>query len=198
MQEALSIGVTVKSGWAMIVVLSGPASAPSVRDSHRIDLSDPDLPDARQPYHAGFGTARAAGPELDRLVASVRRFGGRSVADAIRRARAAGKELRGIAIVVGSVVDPATLGNSHVRIHALEGQLFRGVVVAAARRARVYPTVWRERDLLRTAEDALGMSEESIRRKLTTLRPPGTGAWRAEHKFAALAAWLVLARRTGA
>ena len=194
---ALSIGVTVKSGWAMIVVLSGQASAPSVRDSYRIDLSDPHIPDARQPYHDGFGTARAAGPELERLVASVRRFGGRSVGDAIRRARAMGKGLQGIGIVVGSLVDPATLGNSHVRIHALEGQLFRGVVVAAARRARMHPTVWRERDLMHTAQGALRMSEGNIRRKLAFLRPPGTGAWRAEHKAAALAAWLVLAHRTG-
>ena len=42
---AVSIGVTVKSGWAMIVVLSGQVSAPSLRDSYRIDLSDPGMPD---------------------------------------------------------------------------------------------------------------------------------------------------------
>jgi len=122
----------------------------------------------------------------------VKRFGGRTVAEAIRRVRKSGS-VRGIGIVVGSLVDPATLGNSHVRIHALEGQLFRGVVVNAAHRARLPSTVWRERDMMTGASRTLRLTERTIQERLKTLGRTTDGPWRAEQKLAALAAWQVLA-----
>jgi hypothetical protein len=188
-----ALGVTVKSGWASVVVLSGPAASPVAFESVRIHLSDPAIPEARQPYHDGFGTARAPGRELSRLVASVRRFGERSVTAAIRRARRDGYTLHGAGIVVGSLIDPARLGNSHVRIHALEGQLFREVIADAAHRSRVRPTIWRERDLWPLAVGALDMSERQIRQSVAAMGRSVAGPWRAEQKHAALAAWLVLA-----
>ena len=47
-------------------------------DSRRIDLSDP-ATRGKQPYHAGFGTARPSGPTLSPLVASVEQFGAGSM-----------------------------------------------------------------------------------------------------------------------
>src|SRR5262245_57686003 len=64
-----AIGVTVKSGWACVVLVAGSAARPRVIDSRRIELSDPAIPESRQPYHAGFGTARSAGADRARLVA---------------------------------------------------------------------------------------------------------------------------------
>ena len=123
-----AIGFTVKSGWASVVLLTGPAASPRVVSSCRVELSDPAIPESRQPYHAGFGTARSAGPELSRLVAGVKRFGRKSVSDLIRQYQAGEHNLYGAGMVVGSLIDPKTIANDHIRIHALEGQLFRGVV----------------------------------------------------------------------
>jgi hypothetical protein len=39
-----------------------------------------------------------------------------------------------IGIVVGSIIDPATIANPHIRAHAQEGQLFRTVVETAAKK----------------------------------------------------------------
>ena len=50
----MSLGVTVKSGWTSVVLLGGLADAPRVLDTRRIDLSDPAVPESRQPYHDGF------------------------------------------------------------------------------------------------------------------------------------------------
>ena len=61
------------------VLLGGSAAAPRVVDSRRVEISDPDVPDSMQPYHAGFGTARDAGDELKRLVSSVKSYGRKSV-----------------------------------------------------------------------------------------------------------------------
>ena len=141
-----AVGFTVKSGWASAVLLVGSAGSPRVVDSRRVDLSDPAVAESRQPYHAGFGTARSAGPELSRLVASVERFGRQSVAGVIRHYRAVGPPLRGAGVVVGSLINPEHIANDHIRIHALEGRLFRSIVEDSAARSRLPCAIWRERD----------------------------------------------------
>jgi hypothetical protein len=191
-----AVGFTVKSGWASAVLLSGPLTSPRVLDSRRLDLSDPALPESRQPYHAGFGTARKGGPALSALVASVERFGRQSVIGVIREYRGRESDLRGAGIVVGSLVDPDRLGNAHIRIHALEGRLFRQIVEDAAVRSGLTSSIWRERDLYASAAGTLKRPERDLRLKLADLDRPGPGSWRAEQKTAALAAWLVLAGTT--
>ena len=187
-----AVGFTVKSGWACAVLVSGTAASPVLVHSRRVELSDPEDPDARQPYHAGFGTARSAGRELSKLVASVKRFGRSSVTGLIRDYQA-GHNVRGAGVVVGSLIDPATIANDHIRIHALEGQLFRGVVEDAARRREVRCALWRERDLLGDAVKTLKRSEKELRDIVSALGRRVDGPWRAEQKAATLAAWLVLA-----
>jgi hypothetical protein len=190
-----AIGFTVKSGWASVVLLVGSADGPQVADSGRVELSDPDVPESRQPYHEGFGAARKGGPGLSRLVGAVRRFGRRSVTDLIRRYRVAGHPVRRAGIVVGSLIDPARIANDHIRIHALEGQLFRGVVQDAAVRSGLSCSIWRDRDLQAMACGLLKLRESVLRGRLADLGRDVDGPWRVEQKAAALAAWLVLAGR---
>jgi hypothetical protein len=190
-----AIGLTVKSGWAAVVLLTGSPTSPRVVDSSRIDLSDPAIPESRQPYHAGFGTARDGGPELSRLLRSVRQFGRQSVTGLIRQYRIAGHQLAGAGVVVGSMIDPAQIVNDHIRIHALEGQLFRTVVEDAAVRNRLPCSIWRERDLYAVAAAVVKQPERRLRDALAALRRGVAGSWRAEQKTAALAAWLVLTER---
>jgi hypothetical protein len=188
-----AIGFTVKSGWASAVLLVGSAESPQAVDSRRVDLSDPSVPESRQPYHAGFGTARETGPDLSRLISVVRRFGHCSVTGVIRHYQAVGHPVRGAGIVVGSLIDPERIANDHIRIHALEGQLFRGVVYDAATRSRLSCSIWRERDLHALASGILKQPQQALRDTLAALGRDLGGPWRAEQKAAALAAWLVLA-----
>jgi hypothetical protein len=186
-------GFTIKSGWACAVLVAGPAGSPSVVDARTIELCNPDVPDSRQPYHAGFGTARAAGPRLSTLVAGVKRFGRRSTAQLLREYQRAGWELKGAGLVVGSLIDPADIANDHIRIHALEGQLFRGVVKDAVENGGLACSIWRERDLDGVAATILGKSEPELRRAVADLGRGVGGPWRSEQKRAALAGWLLLA-----
>jgi hypothetical protein len=188
-----SIGLTVKSGWAAAVLLTGPPSDPHVVDSRRIELSDPAVPESRQPYHAGFGTARADGPELGRLLRGVRRYGMRSFEGMIRHYTTARYRLVGAGVVVGSLIDPERVANAHIRIHAREGRLFRDVVEQAAVGSGLPCSVWRERDLFSVAAEALKQTEEHIRTAVKALGAEVAGAWRAEQKAATVAAWAVLA-----
>ena len=158
----------------------------------RLELSDPKNADARQPYHDGFATMRTQGPELTRLLAAVKTFGRREVRNWIREHQE-GYRLRGSGIVVGSLIDPGTIGNEHIRIHAMEGQLFRGVVADACEGEGLPRVFVRERDLLQQARATLRMPEAHIENRLAGMGKGRDGPWRAEHKKAALGAWLVLA-----
>jgi hypothetical protein len=189
---AKTAGFTVKSGWAAAVLLADVSPSPRVIDSCRIELSDPDIPESRQPYHASFGTARDTGPELSRLLESVQAFGLQSVGELMGRYKADGHNLAGVGIVAGSLVDPDTIANAHIRIHALEGKLFREVVQQAASRHELPCSIWRERDLYDAAAKALRIPETNIRAAVAALKP-SAGPWRAEHKSAAVAAWLAFA-----
>jgi hypothetical protein len=190
-----AVGFVVKSGWAAAVLLTGSPTSPRVVDSRMIDLSDPAVPESRQPYHAGFGTARAGGPDLSRLLRSVRRFGKKSVLGLIRHYKGAGHHLAGAGVVVGSMIDPDRIANDHIRIHALEGRLFRGIVEEAAGGSALTCSMWRDRDLYAAAADILHQGEPQIRAIVTALGRAIEGPWRAEQKTATVAAWLVLTTR---
>jgi hypothetical protein len=187
-----AVGFTVKSGWATAVLLTRDGTSLHIVDSSVVVLADPDEPDARQPYHAGFGTARETGTELSRLVAAIKRFGGRSMARTLRRYAESGLKLCGGGVVVGSLIDPRDIANDHIRIHALEGRLFRTVVQDGLSRHHLACSTWRERDLVQLAAKRLSRSEPSLQRTLAAMGREAAGPWRAEQKRAALAAWIVL------
>lgn len=189
-----ALGFTIKSGWACAIVLDGSTTSPRVATSRRIELSDPSDAHGRQPYHAARGTARKPGPQLDKLIASVEEFGTASVTAFIREHEQPGRRFDAAGIVVGSLIDPAQIANDHIRIHALEGQLFRGIVKAATDRRQVPSSIWRERDIYALAATRLKRSEPDLRQTIAGWGRSLGGPWRAEHKAAALAAWLVIAK----
>jgi hypothetical protein len=189
---ATSIGCRVKSGWALAVLLAGPASAPRVLDRRRIALSDPAVPETIQPYHAALGTGQTDLRAVRRLTRIVERCAGQSFAGLIRAYRAMGFRPRRLGLVVGSTVDPATIGNQHIRAHAHEGLLFRSVLEQAAARHRIRATVFRERDLYAVAADILGGTAAALRLRVAALGELIDGPWRAEEKAAAAVAWLGL------
>ena len=189
--ERAAVGFTIKSGWAAVVLVTGSAADPAVTWSRRVEISDPEEPDAKQPYHAGFGTARGAGDELKRLVASVKSYGRTSVGRTLRECADA-HVIRGVGVVVGSLIDPKSIANDHIRIHAMEGQLFRTVVIDAAEARGLRCQVHRGRDLFAVAAKKLHLPEPSIRKTLAAIGRHVDGGWRAEQKAAALSAWMLL------
>jgi len=188
-----ALGVRVKSGWATAVVLAGPARAPRVADRHIIALSDPAVPTSRQPYHAVLRAHPRNAARLERSLRQVvARATRRSLTRLLRDCRAAGHAVRRMMLVVGSDIDPAKIGNDHIRAHALEGRLFRTALERAARARRLACSVVVERTVYAKAAVALKRSEAQLRRAVTELRRPVTGPWRADEKAATLAAWLAL------
>jgi hypothetical protein len=146
-----------------------------------------------QPYHAGFGVARSDTASLQHLIAGVQSYGRESVARRVAECRAAGYQLSGAGVVIGSEADPDSIANPHIRAHAAEGRLFRSVVEDALQSCGLTCTTFVERELMAHAAATLGRSEASLKRDLGQLRGTLGPPWRQEQKAATAAAWVVLA-----
>jgi hypothetical protein len=174
------------------VLVRGPSSAPRVVGRWVVELSDPELPESRQPYHAAQGVARDDSPELDRLLRSVRSYTGRSIGELVGRCAASGCTPQRAGLVVGSVIDPAYIGNPHVRAHAHEGQLFRTAIQAGLEALGISYAIFLEREVFARASAELGQPEPALKQTLTEFGQTVEGSWRRDDKLAALAGWLVL------
>jgi hypothetical protein len=183
------LGFRVKSGRAVFVLLEGSIRAPRLRQSDVIKLSDPRNPATRQPYHAAMGKLETNAATLKRRVQSVRHATEKSIADLIQRCADDGCVIHRAALVVGSVIDPESIAQPHIRAHALEGGLFRTVLEDALRSRGIQCAIFTERDVYPTASNLLGQSPVQIRRTITELGRSASGPWRADQKVAAVAAW---------
>ena len=187
-----TLGFRVKSGWAVSVLISGSAHSPHLCESEPINLSDPRNPEMRQPYHAAMGVLETETTKLKRRMQSVRQATEKSVVDLLKRCTDRGYKVRRAALVVGSVIDPASIANPHIRAHALEGRLFRTTLETALQSRGIQCTIFIEPDTYVAASKLLGQSRTQIQRTLAHLGRSVNGPWRADQKLAALAAWMSL------
>jgi hypothetical protein len=191
MARTIALGFRVKSGFAIAVGLSGSADEPALVARRIVELSDPKVPRTKQPYHAGVGTAQEDKSEIARLTKIIERAATASVAGLLADGPFVDRRCRA-ALVVGNVIDPATVGNPHIRAHASEGRLFRTVLEEALKARGVPCSVFVEKSLGAQAVKALDRPPGQIKKVVGRLGEALDGPWRAEEKAAATAAWMVL------
>jgi hypothetical protein len=188
------IGFRVKTGYAIAIVLAGPSSAPEFLLRRTVMLSDLDDDDSRQPYHAGLHRGEPVGTVV---VRQARRDAEARAASAlkelVRTAVRAGAKPRSIGLVVGSDVDPLSLGNLHIRAHALEGRFYREALEAAAAAAGLPSILLLERDAFEAAAPPLAQAPAEIETALAAMGKAAGRPWRKDERLAALAAWVALA-----
>ena len=192
MKPGAALGFRVKSGWAAAILLTGSARSPQLCDVQRIDLSDPRLPETRQPYHAAMGRLETDTRKINRRVDVVRRIAEKSIAKLLAGYRQQNFTIKRAALVVGSQIDPHSVTNPHIRAHALEGQLFRSVLQESLHAHRILSDVLIERDAYARASVRLKQSNENVRRVIQKFGRDTKAPWRAEQKLAAVAAWVAL------
>jgi hypothetical protein len=183
----IAVGFRVKSGFAIAVALEGPVSAPNALFRRVVEMSDPKVPETRQPYHDGFYHTEEDAREIARRVKIVERCARQSVTALLKDARVARA-----GVVVGSTIDPEKVGNQHIRAHALEGRLFRTVLEDALRSRGVDCQVIVEKQLAATTTAGLQRPPREISRTLDGFGKALGSPWRADEKAAATAAWLAL------
>lgn len=184
------LGCRVRSGRAVAAALDARAAAPVLLDCRELLLCDPRSPGSRQPYHAALVDHRLQNLSRAKpLIAIVRRAARRSVAALLADYRARGWRVDGAVLVVGSLIDPAAIGNQHMRAHALEGQLFRTALEEALTSAGIACSFLLERSAYDEAAKRLGRRPDALRRAIGGLGRSHEGPWRADEKLAALGAF---------
>ncbi len=187
--ETAALGFRVKSGWAAVVLLAGPLDSPVLRDNRVIDLSDPRVPETRQPYHATFGQLETDAKKISQRTDIVHRVIKQSVTKLLSDYRRKSYSITHASLVVGSQRDPVTIANPHIRAHALESQLFRSALEQALNAHGIRTAILLERDAYATASTRLKKSSVDARRTTQSFGRLTDAPWRAEQKLAALAAW---------
>jgi hypothetical protein len=179
----LALGFRVHSGWAALVAVAGSASVPEVLLRRRIEFADFEKHDTVQPYHAAAEmTLPKAEKFLANLAEDARELAQKSIHKVIQELKPRRVACAAMTLSSGrlSVSLEARLA-SHPAIHTAEGEFFRSVVRAACEDCGLRCDGVKEKEL------ATGVAGIADLGKL--LGPP----WRADQKFASLAAWLVLA-----
>ena len=190
--QTAALGFRVKSGWAAAVLLTGTARSPQLCDVRRIELSDPQHPETRQPYHAAMGKLERDARKINQRVDVVRGIAQQSIATLLAGYRRQNLRIRRAALVVGSQIDPDSIANPHIRAHAFEGRLFRSVLEESLRAHRIRANILIERHAYALAVEELKQTNQNVRRKIQNFGGEMETPWRAEQKLAAVAAWLAL------
>jgi len=191
-ETSAAVGFRVKSGWAAAVLLVGPTATPQALGRRIVALSDPGFPGTQQPYHAAMGLLEEDQAKISSRTAIVHRVAALSVKATLDDFATAGHRILRAGLVVGSLTDPQSISNPHIRAHSLEGQLFRSVLAAALEAHGLLCSVVLERDAYAKAATTFARSEDDMKRAVTALGRSLEGPWRAEEKLAALAAWMNL------
>jgi hypothetical protein len=192
-----ALGLRAHSGWAALVVVAGAPRSPAVIDRRRMEIADPQTPEAKQPYHAA---AELELKEADKLIKrctdGARRLAQRALCAVLEDLRDAGHQVVGCGLLLGSGRPPtpleATLA-SHALIHTAEGELFRQVLTHACEQCALRVTGVRERELFARGAAELSVPPDALRRRVTELGRSVGPPWRQDEKYAALVAWLALA-----
>jgi hypothetical protein len=188
-----AIGLRPHTGWAALVVLGG--DPPALSERRRLDLRAPGIPD--QLYHLAAELEFADAERLvAQTVAAVREVAVRALRVAVEEQRAAGRRIVGCAVIGALRQTPglAAILGSHPRIHAAEGDLFRGALADAARATRTELIEIAERTIAADVAGALHITVPALEGRVAELGRAAGPPWRVDQKVAAMAALLVLAR----
>jgi hypothetical protein len=168
-----------------MVAVAGTIAAPRVPERRRIVIADPELAGSKQPYHAAAELPLPQAQALVRnAIESSRALAKEALTAGINSFHRQGHEVTACGVVLGSArVLPGLEGilASHALIHTAEGQMFREVLVWAARQCNLPLLGVREKEM-----DAVWLKNIASLGKL--IGPP----WTQDQKYAAVAAFMAL------
>jgi len=193
----VALGMKAHSGWAALVVLGARSGELLVVDRRRMELVEKeDASWAKQPYHAAerlnAGDARDL---VGRGLETARRIAVREMGTAVKRAREAGHEVAGCAVLVVDPMPDWTVDEIlavHFRMHKAEGVLFRDALARAAGACGLRVLGIPEKQLDEQAERTLASSANNLRKTIALLGKSVGPPWGKDQKDASLAAMIAL------
>jgi hypothetical protein len=192
-----AVGFRVHSGWSALVTISLETGAPVVLGRERVHLVNTFIYKFRQPYHTA---ERMPIGEAGAFVAGARSEAKELATRALCSTRAElqkqGYELARCALLLASGRTlPGLEGilQSHALIHTADGELFREALRCSSEDCGLEMACIRERELLDRGVKTLRTKRDRLLRRMTELGSGFGSPWTQDEKYAALAAWLVLA-----
>jgi hypothetical protein len=197
--QSAAVGFRVHSGWAAGVVLCGPVEAPVVVERRKIQLVKIFTYAYRQPYHTAEKMPRQ---DATNFIRGVRSDAKRLAVSSLRSLRADLAErdckiVRSALLLASGRALPELekILASHALIHSADGELFRDSLRAACVVCDLPVEGIREKEIFAAASlKALGVPLATLKRRIAALGKGLGPPWSQDQKFAALAAWLTLAR----
>jgi hypothetical protein len=196
--ETAAVGFRVHSGWAAVVAVCGPAQTPVVVDRRRIELVKPFTYTFRQPYHT------AEKMPLQEATKFIRRVQSDAEKLAVASLRSLQKDVaegefkivRGVLLLASGRALPKLeqILASHALIHTADGELFRGSLRAACGLCALPVEGIKEKELFAVASKTLCVQPAVLKQRVAALGKALGPPWSQDEKFAALGAWLTLAR----
>jgi hypothetical protein len=197
MSRPAALAFAPHSGWAALVAVAGDVRAPEVVLRTRVEMTDPRLEGAAQPFHA------AEGLPLARAETLIARYRESAAAMAVEAVRAAVADLRGrgctpraAGILSSAGREGATLEAilaSHALIHTADGNHFRAALAEAARLSGLSVVRVPQKDVPERAGRALARPAPKVIADVAAMKKQCGPPWGADQKAAALLAWTLLA-----
>jgi hypothetical protein len=188
-----ALGFRSHSGWACLVAVAGPPSAPFVVARRRVELS---RRTPRQPFHAAENRPFAAAEDLvRRSTEEALGLAERAVRETVAELRTAGHEpvAGGLLLASGRPLPGLReILASHALIHAAEGELFRDALRQASRRCGLRVAELKDKDLEAEASRALRRTASELKSRVAEWGKAVGSPWTQDEKRAALAAWIAL------
>jgi len=197
--QTAALGFRVHSGWAAAVVLCRPLDAPVVVDRREIQLVKTFTYAYRQPYHTAKKMPRRDAVKFIRGVQSDAKRLALSSLRSLQADLAQGdfKIVRSALLLSSGRALPALdqILASHALIHTADGELFRDSLRAACATCDLPLEGIREKELFTAASSkALCVQPAALKRRIAALGKALGPPWSQDQKFAALGAWITLAR----
>jgi hypothetical protein len=193
-----ALGFHMHSGWGVLVAVSGDANSVELLDRRRIVVADPEVPGAIQPYHFAAQLKPAAQEKhLAHCASSSSRLAAKAIAELVKELDGRHYGVVGAAILLasGRALPPlAKILAAHPLIHTAEGEFFRQAVQSACEDLQIPVTTIRVRELDARAKVAFANKVSQVQSSISSLGRSVGPPWTSDHKTAALAAALILAR----
>jgi hypothetical protein len=193
----VTLGFRSHSGWAAMVALRGPAAAPLVIQRRRLELIDPRISGAKQPYHAAAEMPlKDAEAFLGECAEVADAMAYKAVQQSVADLKSKGLNVAGCCVLLASGRQSCSLAAtlaSHAAIHTAEGDFFRNALQKACAGLGLTSSPFKEKEVWDRATIGLGMSRGELEGRIAELGKSIGPPWRQDEKFCALAAWLLLA-----
>ena len=195
--KAAAIGISVHSGWGVVVAMSGGQGLEEVLLRRRLVIIDSKIAGSAQPYHyVKEKEINAAERHLAQCATQSGRLAFEALISLAHELRERGFMLMSAAILLSSarpLPDLDEILGSHALIHTAEGEFFRQAFRSAFMQLKIPVTGIRARDLDDCALKAFGKAAFPVQKRIDAMGRSVGAPWTKDEKTAALAAAIVLA-----